>query len=67
MPIDATVTQKSREQLAEAILAPSHVIREGVADVDLPELSRMGDYTEALTVRQLIDVVTYVKSRSAAM
>jgi hypothetical protein len=61
VPLDATVARKSREQLAEAILAPSHTIREGAADADLPELSRMGDYTETLTVAQLIDLVAYIQ------
>jgi hypothetical protein len=65
VPLDSTVTQKTREQLAESILAPSHAIRLGAEDVDAPELSRMGDYTEALTVADLIGLVTYLKSLSA--
>jgi hypothetical protein len=62
VPLTVDVTRKTREQLAESILAPSHIVREGAEDVDMPELSRMGDYTEALTVAQLIDLVTYIKS-----
>jgi L-cysteine S-thiosulfotransferase len=70
--------RKSREYLAESILAPSHRfakpppgitfgepstvepreyegIREG-------ELSRMGDYSETLTLRQWIDLTAYLES-----
>ena len=65
VPLTTAVTERTREQIAESILAPSHTIREGAEDAETPELSRMGDYTESLTVRQLIDLVTYLQSLSA--
>lgn len=42
----------SRDSLAAAILAPAHRRPEG----------QMGDYSEAMTVRQLIDIVAYLQS-----
>jgi cytochrome c2 len=42
----------TRERLADRILTPAHPLAEG----------RMGDYTEAMTVRQLIDIVAYLQS-----
>jgi mono/diheme cytochrome c family protein len=49
---------RSRKRLADSIISPSLVIdppSEG------PE-SHMGDFTGALTVRQLIDLVAYIES-----
>lgn len=70
--------RKSREYLAESILAPSHRFAqpppgvtfgepssaepreyEGVREGDL---SRMGDYSETLTLRQWIDLTAYLES-----
>jgi hypothetical protein len=42
----------SRERLAGSILAPAHPLADG----------RMGDYGEAMTVRQLVDNVAYLQS-----
>lgn len=53
----------SRGWLADSIIAPSHTIAphsNGVSDQS--ELSRMGDFTETMTVRQLIDIVAYLRS-----
>ena len=49
--------------LANSIVSPSHTIAlnsDGMAENS--ELSRMGDFTETMTVRQLIDVVAYLRS-----
>jgi hypothetical protein len=43
---------RAADSLAAAILAPSHDRAEG----------QMGDYSEAMTVRQLIDIVAYLRS-----
>jgi hypothetical protein len=52
----------SKEQLATSIIAPSH----NVASIDQKwrsgDVSRMGDFNQAMTVRQLIDLVAYLKS-----
>lgn len=53
----------SRGWLADSIISPSHTIASqsnGLADES--ELSRMGDFTETMTVRQLIDIVAYLRS-----
>lgn len=54
--------RQSREQLAESILSPSHRVPEGVPSATSAGLSRMGDYSEVMTVRQLIDLVAYLQS-----
>lgn len=48
--------------LAESIIAPSHEISSEVQLASEGNLSPMGDLTETLTVRQLIDLVAYLKS-----
>lgn len=54
--------KQTRAQLAESILAPSHRIPENLPDVrGSGEFSRMGDFNEYLTVRELIDLVSYVQ------
>jgi mono/diheme cytochrome c family protein len=51
-----------RGQLFESIIAPSHRIPGPMEGVQRGELSRMGDYSEAMTVRQLIDIVAYLQA-----
>jgi len=60
--IDSTVASQSPERIAESIIAPSHRFPHGVPGVDSEGLSRMGDYTRAMTVRELIDLVAYIRS-----
>jgi len=57
-PAQASLTQG---ELVSAIVVPSHsVVRrpEGVAD---NEWSQMGDFTEVMTVSQLVDLVAYLE------
>ncbi len=51
----------SRGAIAESIIAPSHGITAEFEQVLSGELSRMGDYSEAMTVRQFIDIVAYLE------
>lgn len=51
-----------RARIAESIIAPSHYIPEHLPNVRSGSLSRMGDYSDAMTVRQLIDLVSFVES-----
>jgi mono/diheme cytochrome c family protein len=51
---------------AEAILNPSAVIVEGPGYVDANGLSNMPNYTDVLTVRQLLDLVAYLQSLRAS-
>ncbi len=56
------VASMDRGYLAESIISPSHRIPEDMEGIRHEELSRMGDYSEAMTVRQLIDIVAYLES-----
>jgi len=52
-------------ELASAILDPSHrITMASPANVQSGRLSRMGDFTEAMTVRQLIDLVAFVHAHT---
>lgn len=53
------------EYLAESILAPNRVIVQGPGYTGPDGLSIMPSYTESLSVTQLIDLVAYLKSRTA--
>lgn len=49
--------------IANSIVSPSHTIARNSNGVsEGGQLSRMGDLTEAMTVRQLIDIVAYIRS-----
>jgi hypothetical protein len=64
--LGGVVTQaKTDGQLAASILDPSHHIRSGDSGgpVRSQGLSRMGDFSEAMTTRQLIDIVAYLHTR----
>jgi hypothetical protein len=52
-------------ELVTAIINPSHRITGGEDErlVTSGKLSRMGDFSEAMTVRQLVDVVAFLQSR----
>lgn len=49
--------------IANSIVSPSHTIAlNSDGQSEDSELSRMGDFSETMTVRQLIDLVAYIKS-----
>ena len=50
------------EYLAESLLNPNAVIVVGEGHTGPDGLSRMPDYNDSLTVKQLIDLVAYLKS-----
>lgn len=50
------------EYFAEAILNPNRVIIEGPGFTGPDGLSKMPDYTDTMTLKQLIDLVAYLKS-----
>jgi hypothetical protein len=52
----------STEYLAEAIMNPNAVILTGPGFTGPDGLSTMPDYSELLTLRQLLDLVAYLKS-----
>lgn len=51
-------------RLATSIVAPSHVISEDVKKQMKASLSPMGDFSQIMTVRQLIDLIAYIRSRT---
>jgi sulfur-oxidizing protein SoxX len=52
-------------EMVTAILEPSHrITMASPASVQAGRLSRMGDFTEAMTVRQLIDLVAFVHAHT---
>ncbi len=61
--LGARQARYSRGWIANSIVTPSHTIAwDSDGKADESDLSRMGDFTEAMTVRELIDLVTYIKS-----
>ncbi len=49
-------------KLASAIVSPSHTVSKEVAKKTEGALSPMADFSEAMTVRQLVDLVAYMRS-----
>lgn len=52
----------SRAAIAESIISPSHVVPDHVPNVRSGTLSRMGDFSDVMTVRELIDLVAFIRS-----
>ncbi len=52
----------TRAELVESIVAPSHQIPAGMENVSIGQLSRMGDYSHCMTVRQLVDLVAFIQT-----
>lgn len=57
----ATATQM-REEVATSIIAPSHAFAQDGEKWKSGDLSRMGDFSQHLTVRQWMDLVSYLRS-----
>ena len=60
-PLGPDLAAMSRGEIAEAIIAPYHPIPDDLEAVRRGEVPQMGDYSEAMTVRQLIDIVGYLE------
>ncbi len=54
--------KESPGKLASAIVSPSHEVSDEVLMKTWSELSPMGDFTSAITVRQLVDLVAFLRS-----
>ncbi len=54
--------KKSAGKIASAIVSPSHTVGKEVAAKTEGDLSPMSDFSESMTVRQLVDLVAYVRS-----
>ena len=49
--------------IANSIVSPAHtLVPDSYAEVETDELPEMNDFTEKMTVRQMIDIVAYIKS-----
>lgn len=61
---DRTRPAPSRERLVRGIIAPSHEFAPGYKEELIRDgkLSRMGDYSDVLTVRQVSDLVAFLES-----
>jgi cytochrome c len=55
---------QSPSQIATSIVSPSHQIVEDLRVARDGDLSPMGDYTASMTVRQLVDLIAFVRSGS---
>jgi len=64
--IDAEVARQDISYLLASIMTPSHAISLRIADEVRDQLegvlSPMGDFSRAMTVRQLIDIHAYIRS-----
>jgi hypothetical protein len=49
-------------RVGDAIIVPSHVTPADVPDMVEGGLSRMADYNQCMSVRELIDMVAYIKT-----
>lgn len=58
----AAVAGQSPGRIASSIVAPSHEVGPEAREMMEGELSPMGDFADAMTVRQLIDLVAYLDS-----
>lgn len=56
------VAHHPAEYFAESILNPNRVILQGTGYTGSDGLSKMPEYADTMTLRQLVDVVTYLKS-----
>ena len=61
-PIQAAHGRVDGGSIASAIVSPSHVVVGEMTPEEVERLSPMGDLTDAMTVRQLIDLIAYVRS-----
>jgi hypothetical protein len=63
--LDHSLRQLPAGGVATAIIVPSHVAAAGFRD-PADGLSPMGDYNESLTVRQLVDLVAFLRGNEPA-
>lgn len=65
--LNATLQLQSSSDIAAAIIAPSHSLSVRTSEAVKAQMWRqgaspMGDYSEALTIRQLADLLAYLRS-----
>ena len=57
-----SLARQSPEQIADSIVAPGHATSKKSGPWQGPAGSTMGDYTNIMTVRQLIDLIAYLRA-----
>jgi len=57
------LTRQTAGSVATSIILPSHNVPPELRETGEDSLSPMGDFQEAMTVRQLIDVVSYLRTQ----
>ena len=60
--LDSRLGKKEPGELITSIIAPSHKVTDAIAKESGGKLSPMGDFTHAMTVRQLVDLVAFLRS-----
>ena len=58
--LNRPIRNQSPGTLATSIISPSHEISKEVLKRGTDEISPMGDYSEVMTVRQLLDLIAYL-------
>jgi hypothetical protein len=58
--LNRPIRNQSPGKLATSIISPSHEISKEVLNRKTFDMSPMGDYSEAMTVRQLLDLLAYL-------
>ena len=57
-----SVALQSPEQIADSIAGPSHNVSPKIGSWQKSPGSAMGDYTHIMTIRQLMDLIAYLRS-----
>jgi len=60
--LDSRLGKKEPGEVITSIIAPSHKVTDAIAKESGGKLSPMGDFTHAMTVRQLVDLVAFLRS-----
>ncbi len=58
--LNRPIRNQSPGKLATSIISPSHEVSKEISKRSGDKLSPMGDYSEAMTVRQLLDLLAYL-------
>jgi mono/diheme cytochrome c family protein len=60
--LDSRLGKKEPGEVITSIIAPSHKVTDAIAKESGGKLSPMGDFTHAMTVRQLVDLVAFLRA-----
>lgn len=60
--LDHRLAEKDLGEVATSIVAPSHKVSSVIAELSGGKLSPMGDFSQVMTVRELADLLAYLRS-----